>query len=101
MDKVNLQYFSILKSLVWLSENLSSFNPNNDNFDNKKVDGGVWKRKMSNDAIEERRARDLECSSGADTLSPLHQGPASTQYSTQTRNLLSYSNSTRTKHYLK
>ena len=43
MDKVNLQYFSILKSLVWLSENLSSFNPNNDNFDNKKVDGGVWK----------------------------------------------------------
>ena len=28
-----------------------------------------------------------------------HQGPASTRYSTRTRNFLSYSNSTRTKHY--
>ena len=32
------------------------------------------------------------------SISP-EQGPASTRYSTRTRNFLSYSNSTRTKHY--
>ena len=33
------------------------------------------------------------------TFRCLRQGPASTRYSTRTQNLLSYSNSTRTKHY--